>query len=99
MKAVRIFILIITAVLCGCVYHHPFQQGNVITPNKVQKIHAGMSSTQVVAALGSPVLKNVYTDGRMNYIYTSQPTRDKIIIKKLLIDFRNDRVVNIRTEL
>lgn len=99
MKLLRIFLLVMTTAVCGCVYHHPFQQGNVITPSKAQTIHAGMTSAQVIAQLGSPVLKNAYSDGRMNYVYTSQPTRNRSIVKKLVINFRNDHVVNIRTDL
>lgn len=99
MKLFRILLIALTATLCGCAYHQPFQQGNIITTAKVQAIHAGMTEAQVIAQLGSPVLKNVFSDNRMNYIYTSQPTRKLTIVKKLIIDFQNGHVVNIRTDL
>jgi outer membrane protein assembly factor BamE len=88
-----------TMSLCGCVYHPPIYQGNVLTPEKMQSIQPGMTSEQVVAKLGNPVLKNVYAQNRMTYIYTSQPTKAKMEIKKLQIDFRNNRVSNVRTWL
>ena len=85
--------------LCGCVYHPPVFQGNVLTPEKVQQIHTGMTSEQVVAQLGSPVLKNAYSTNQITYIYTSQKANKKMEIKKLEVDFTNNRVSNIRTWL
>ncbi|PIZ03477.1 MAG: hypothetical protein COY58_09145 [Gammaproteobacteria bacterium CG_4_10_14_0_8_um_filter_38_16] len=100
MKKLLALCFIITATaLSGCVYHNPFEQGNALTLSKVQSIHTGMTSAQVVGKLGSPVLKNIYADQRMSYVYTQQPTRSKTIVKKLVVQFRHDRVVNIRTEL
>lgn len=98
-KLLSVLLCATTVTLCSCVYHQPIEQGNIITPAKIQRIQVGMTSAQVTAALGTPVLQNVYKDGRMHYVYTSSPTRHKIIIKKLVIDFRNDRVTNIRTDL
>lgn len=88
-----------TISLCGCVYHPPIYQGNVLTPAKMQSIQLGMTSAQVIQKLGSPVLKNVYSQNHMSYIYTSQPTKEKMVIKKLEIDFKNDHVSNVRTWL
>lgn len=99
MKTLRFFILLITATLCGCVYHQSFEQGNILTPAKVQAIHRGMTPQQVEAQLGSPVLKNIYAEQRMTYIYTQQPTRNKMIVRRLIIDFQHDHVTNIRTDL
>lgn len=99
MKTLRFFLLLITATLCGCVYHQPFEQGNILTTSKVQSIQPGMTSAEVIAKLGSPVLENMYKDNRMTYVYTSQPSRNQTIVKKLEIDFRNNHVTNIRTDL
>lgn len=85
--------------LCGCVYEPTVLQGNVLTPSKVQQIHNGMTPDQVVDKLGDPVMKNMYDDNQMSYIYTSQKSGDKIEIKKLEIDFKNNHVSNVRTWL
>lgn len=95
MKHLRLFLLLCTALLCGCVYHQQFQQGNILTPAKMESIHRGMTSEQVTAKLGSPVLENIYSDNRMNYVYTQQPTRNQTIVKRMIIQFQNDRVVSI----
>ena len=100
MKKIVAFGFAITlAGLCGCVYHPTITQGNVLTPVKMQSIQIGMTSAQVVEKLGSPVLKNVYADDHVAYIYTTQATHQKMVIKKLEIDFKNDRVTNVRTWL
>lgn len=99
MKKIASVLLISTALLSGCVYHQAFEQGNIITPAKVQAIHRGMTAQQVEAQLGSPVLKNIYTEQRMTYIYTQQPTRNTMIVRRLIIDFQHDHVTNIRTDL
>lgn len=96
MKLCRFFLLLIAVALCGCVYHQPFEQGNVLTPAKMQAVHNGMTSEEVIAKLGSPVLENIYADNRMNYVYTQQPTHKKTVIKRMVIQFQNDRVVGIR---
>lgn len=94
-----VLLLVVAVALCGCVYHQPFEQGNVITLSKAQSVQPGMNSADVITKLGSPVLKNVYADQRMTYVYTSQPSRNQTIVKKLEINFRNDRVTNVRTDL
>lgn len=99
MKKMTSILLISTALLSGCVYHQSFEQGNILTPTKVQTIHRGMTPQQVEAQLGSPVLKNIYAEQRMTYIYTQQPTRNKMIVRRLIIDFQHDHVTNIRTDL
>lgn len=97
MKQLRFALLLLTAVLCGCVYHQPVQQGNIFTATKMETIRNGMTSEQVVAKLGSPVLENLYVDNRMTYVYTDQPTRKDITVKRTIIQFQNDRVVNVET--
>lgn len=95
MNKLRFLLLLISVALCGCAYHHPFEQGNIISSSTAQQIHIGMTSEDVVAKLGSPVLKNIYADQRMTYVYSQQPTRNTTIVKRLIIEFRNDRVTSV----
>lgn len=94
MKYLRFLLLFTTVALCGCVYHPPFEQGNILTPAKMQNIHNGMTSTEVVAQLGSPVLQNIYNDNRMTYVYTRQPTHRHTEVTRFIVQFRNDRVID-----
>ena len=97
MKYLRLSLLLITLSLCSC-YHQPFEQGNILTPAKAHAIHLGMTSAEVVAQLGSPVLENMYADNRMNYVYTQQPKRNLTLVKKMIIQFENDRVVSVNIQ-
>lgn len=94
----RLLPLLCIITLCGCIYHKPIEQGNVITAAHVQAIHHGMTSQQVIAIMGSPVMKNIYNDQQMDYVYTNEPTRDTLIIKKVTIVFRHNLVTDIKTE-
>ena len=99
MKNLRFFLLLITAMLCGCVYHPPIEQGNILSASRTQAIHVGMSSEALVAKLGSPVLENMYSDNRMTYVYTDQPSRNEMHIKRFIVQFQNDQVVNIQSDI
>ncbi|MDP1573592.1 MAG: outer membrane protein assembly factor BamE [Coxiellaceae bacterium] len=99
MKKYLSLLIAASIILCGCVYHPPVFQGNVLTPEKVQQIHTGMTSEEVVAKLGTPVLKNAYETNQITYIYTSQKASKQMEIKKLEIDFTNNRVATVRTWL
>ena len=99
MKKLAFLLLLISAALCGCVYHPPFQQGNVLTASKTQSIHKGMTSEQVRTVLGSPVLENMFSDNRMTYIYTDQPKYNERKTKRFIVTFQNDEVVNIQSDI
>ena len=98
-KIFTLFYILAVIALCGCVYHPPFQQGNILTPAKVQAIKAGMSSQEVVGLLGTPVLENIYANNRLVYVYTQQPTRNKTIITRCIVTFQNNHVMDIKTDL
>lgn len=99
MKFLRFLLLFITALLCGCVYHQAFEQGNIVTPKNTQSITLGMSSEAVIAKLGNPLLENIYADNRLVYVYTQQPTRHKTIISRFIVEFQNNRVMSIKTDI
>ena len=99
MKKIASTLLLCSTLLSGCVYHQAFEQGNIITQSKVEQVHRGMSPQQVEGILGSPVLRNIYTEERMTYVYTQTPKRNKMIVRRLLIDFDHGRAVNIRTDV
>ena len=87
----------ISLTLSGCIkpYQPPIEQGNRITTPDANKVHAGMTPNQVTAALGQPVMSNIYGNSLI-YVYTYLPGRDKPTEKKkLVVTFRNNRVIGI----
>lgn len=86
--------LILAAVisLSSC-YQVPIPQGNLITPNVVNKVHKGMSKQEVVNAIGDPVLNNTFVNGETAYVYTFKKGFHRMKKKRLIVYFRNNRVV------
>ncbi len=96
-KRTRILALILLTSLIGlsaCAYRPPVQQGNLLSQEDLHAIHRGMSSYDVIHALGNPVLSNVYLDGRMVYIYTLQHNGHRMQKRQLIVTFRSGRVTN-----
>jgi outer membrane protein assembly factor BamE len=60
---------------CALVHVHKMdiEQGNILTQERVSKIHTGMPIADVKALLGNPVLINTFANNRIDYVYTYQP--------------------------
>jgi outer membrane protein assembly factor BamE len=76
-KIGRLIILsFLSLLLVNCSMLRPhkmeIEQGNVITQANVAKLHTGMSKAQVKAVMGTPMLVNVFTPSRVEYVYTLQ---------------------------
>lgn len=85
---------IIALPLSGCVYRPDVQQGNVITDQDVSAIHNGMTQDQIRFKLGDPILTNIFADNRMVYVYTFQHSHHKMQTKRLIIFFKNNRIID-----
>ncbi len=84
---------------CGILFrvrHLDVQQGNVITPDMVAKLHKGMSRQQVITVLGDPVLQTLYENKTLEYVYTWQPGYGKMTEKRLVVLFYNGRLSNFK---
>ena len=92
-KILSIFITVI--VLSGCVHKMDIEQGNVITPEMVSKLHNGMSEEQVKSIMGTPMLLNTFDDNRIDYVYTLKPAYGKLTEKNITLIFRNHRLQEI----
>ena len=96
-------ILIIITSLNGCIvfqgYSPPFSQGNLITPEQVSELHIGMSASQVLDIMGSPMLIDTFSDNRLDYVYTFQKSGKTVTHKRLIVSITNGRVSNIIADL
>ena len=71
MKKLLIIISISQLLLSGCSIHKlDVQQGNVITPEMLSKLHVGMSQERVRFLLGSPPMAAPFQSNRWDYTYT-----------------------------
>lgn len=90
------FSLILTSIiaLAGC-YHPEIQQGNNLSQQQISALKLGMTKEQVIAALGSPVLNDVFNPNRLVYIYTDLPNNNHYTEHKVILTFSNDKLTNI----
>lgn len=76
-------------------YHKPdIQQGNVIAQTQVNKLKKGMSKQQVIAILGAPLVKPAFITNQLSYIYTNKVNRGKYTQKRLILQFKHDKLVS-----
>lgn len=87
-----LILFLIGSILSGCglfrVHKLDIEQGNIITPEEVRKLHYGMSESQVKQVMGNPVLINLFSKNRLDYVYTFQPGYGRKLEKRLVLMFR-----------
>lgn len=92
---------IIILSLTGCSFFHvrrpTIVQGNEISRADVSKIHEGMSPSEVIAIMGSPVLIHTFTANRIEYAYTYNDGRKLTEEKHVSLIFKDNRLVHIQT--
>lgn len=88
--------------LSSCSYLHiqklPVTQGNIIERDMVNQLHTGMSESQVRDVMGNPVLVNLFTPNRIEYVYTYKRGVDPRIEKRVSCIFENGSLVDIQKQ-
>lgn len=88
--------MMLMLVLAGCSFFQVrkpiIEQGNIITSDNVGRLHTGMTPAEVVDVMGTPVLSNILTPDRMEYIYTYQDRDNPRITKRVVLIFSNGRL-------
>jgi len=103
--AAKISALIALLLLTGCsllphvLFKIDVQQGNVVTEEMLEKLKPGMTKSQVLFVLGSPLIMDAFRDNRWDYVYLYRKKGDLIEQKRLTIFFENDALVNIDNHL
>lgn len=96
----KIICLLMLVMVSSCSYfqiRRPIiEQGNIITDEDVSQLHPGMSHNQVVEIMGTPVLVNMFTPDREEYIYTYKDRANPRIVKRLICLFRNGSLQSIQ---
>lgn len=95
-----ISLTLISALLSGCSFFRPhkmdIEQGNIIAPEAVKELHRGMSEAEVKDILGPPMLTNIFTPNRVEYVYTYQPGYGPRTEKRLSCLFNRGALVECR---
>jgi outer membrane protein assembly factor BamE len=101
----KIFTLLVFLLLAGCsfipyiLYKIDVQQGNVVTEEMVEKLKQGMTKSQVLFVMGSPVIIDAFRDNRWDYVYTFREKGNLVEQKRLTIYFEEDKLIKIENYL
>ena len=91
-KIFAFLLLTIVCTLSSCVHKMDIEQGNIITQDKVNQLHTGMTESDVKNVMGTPLLLNTFANNRIDYVYTYQPGRGERMEKYLTLTFTNHRL-------
>ncbi|MDP2804572.1 MAG: outer membrane protein assembly factor BamE [Gallionellaceae bacterium] len=90
----RLSLVLFTLLLasCGLLTPHKVEvrQGNLISPEMRAKVKIGMTQQQVRAALGTPLVNDIFHANRWDYIYRFQLEGKLIEEKKMTLYFESD---------
>jgi len=71
------------------------QQGNVITQDEVNLLEPGMSRRQVQYIMGSPMIADVFHQGRWDYVYRLEPGYGERLEERVTVFFDDDQLSRI----
>jgi outer membrane protein assembly factor BamE len=89
----RIILIAMLGLGSGCLYRMPVQQGNVLNPEQVAQLEAGMTRSQVSFLLGTPMVPNGFNTDRWDYYYYVRGARGETLsTKRLVVWFKDEKV-------
>ena len=77
----------------GCLYRMPVQQGNMLNRDLVAQLEPGMTRSQVMFLLGTPMVPNGFNTDRWDYYYYYKDARGDVrASQRLTVWFKDDKV-------
>lgn len=95
-----ISLILIGFTLSGCffrIHKMDVEQGNIISQQDVNRLRLGMTKYEVEEKMGHPVLVNVFSPNRFEYIYTFQRGYSNRFETRITCIFKNGRLQEIIT--
>lgn len=91
--ALRLPLLALLAIAtAGCLYRMEVQQGNVLDENQISQLEAGMTRSQVLYLLGTPMVPDGFNADRWDYYHYQDTGTGQTNTRRLTVWF-NDGVV------
>lgn len=83
--------------LSACIrpYTPTVQQGNIVTTTEIQQLQLGMSKTDVIYLLGTPILPDDFNTNSWNYTYSLKKENQPLQTKHLVLHFYKDKLASI----
>ena len=91
------FFILVFLTSCSLVTKPQIIQGNVLLPDSIKRLHVGMTPPEVVDVMGTPVLNNIFSPDRIEYVYTYQDAKIKRQETRVSCLFVNNRLKTIQT--
>jgi outer membrane protein assembly factor BamE len=79
-------------------YKFAIPQGNYLNQQMLDQVREGMSREQVRMAIGSPLLTDIFHPHRWDYVFRFQYPNGDAELRKVTIEFRDDRVASIKAD-
>ena len=79
-------------------YKFAIPQGNYLNQQMLDQVREGMSREQVRLAIGSPLLTDVFHPNRWDYVFRFQYPNGDAELRKVTIEFREDRVARVKAD-
>jgi outer membrane protein assembly factor BamE len=99
----RISVLAVSLALLAACDHYilpephkiDIEQGNSITQEEFESLYTGMTQSEVVEAIGTPMLKDPFHADRWDYIYRLKPGKGRERQSRFTLYFRGGILVKI----
>jgi outer membrane protein assembly factor BamE len=89
-------LLVLLALAAGCLYRVPVQQGNVLERDKIAQLQTGMTRTQVMYLLGTPMVPDGFNNDRWDsYDYYDSGRGPAREVRRITVWFNEDKVERI----
>lgn len=98
-KSVQTALILMVVLLSGCL-NYDFtrkinKQGNLLPDSKLEKLHTGMSKSEVAALMGTSLISPMFRTSRWDYVNTHQKVNYPVQVKTVIVYFKGDRLVKI----
>ena len=101
MKLSTIFLFTVLVSLTGCTdslnhlaYHPDIPQGNIVTQEQINKLAVGMTQSEVIQIVGTPLLTDPFHANRWDYIHRTTSTADETTQTDLIVTFDTNQKVS-----
>ncbi len=79
-------------------YKFSIPQGNYLNQQMLDQVRQGMSREQVRLTIGSPLLTDIFHPNRWDYVFRFQYANGDAELRKVTIEFREDRVASVKAD-
>jgi outer membrane protein assembly factor BamE len=94
----RLPLLALLVLAAGCLYRMPLQQGNLLEQDQISQLQTGMTRSQVLYLLGTPMVPPAFSNDRWDYYYSFDDYRGYRETRRLTVWFKDEKVERIDSD-